>query len=210
MKFLIIFFGFLLLEANSINFESNHFQSQKEAFSGAYYTNEAFRAAAFGAKNIARDLFFKACVFGDNLGCRALNEINAPLKTERLFLDKQECDFGDKEACFKIFRYYQSEPTLDSFKMNYYLSKACRLGKSEACKLESKHIQPFLQDKRQLLGNACFKSDAKACYELGNIYLFGKGVVKNVSYAKDMIKKSCDIGLKKACVDYIRIMSFVN
>lgn len=176
------------------------------AESGKYYTNEGFRAAAFGAKSLARDLFYKACILGDNVGCYALNEINAPLKAESSFINKQECSFGDKDACFAMFEYYINEFSLDSFKANWYLSKACRLGKIEACELESKRIKPFIKDRRELLTQACFYNDARACYELGNIYLYAKGVTRNIAYAKDMMKKACKLGLKNACADFVWLM----
>ncbi|RDU63179.1 sel1 repeat family protein [Helicobacter sp. MIT 14-3879] len=205
---IILLFSFSLLfaEGNIIILEPKN-QSIEQINQGKYYTNEGFRAASFGSNHIARDLFYKACSLGDDLGCRAFNEINAPLRVEKILIQKQECDFGDKDACFSLFRYYSSQSILDSFKSDWYLSKACRLGKIEACNLEVSKFKPYIQSKAHLLGNQCFYNNKNACYELGNMYLFGIEVVKNVEFAKELIKKSCDIGLKKACNDYIRILS---
>lgn len=104
----------------------------------SYYRNEAFRAAGFGAKVIARDLFYKSCVLGDQLGCLALSEINVKFNVDSIIMNKNECHFGDKDACFKLYKYYLNEGILDQFKISWYLSKACQLGHKEACEIINK------------------------------------------------------------------------
>lgn len=203
---ILCFINMLFANENIIILEPKN-QTREQINQGRYYTNEGFRAASFGSKNIARDMFYKACSLGDDLGCRALNELKAPLKVDSLLNNKQECDYGDKEACFILFRYYSSQSVLDSFKSDWYLAKSCRLGKIEACRLQMTHFKPFINDKIQLLGNQCFYSNKEACYELGNIYLLGNGVTKNRDFALELIKKSCDLGEKRACNDYMRIIS---
>ncbi len=104
----------------------------------AYYRNEAFRAAGFGSKIIARDLFYKSCVLGDQLGCIALSEINVKFNIDSIITNKDKCNIGDKDACFELYKYYLNEGILDHFKISWYLSKACRLGHKEACIISSK------------------------------------------------------------------------
>lgn len=178
----------------------------REPFSEArFFTNEAFRAATFGANKIARDLFYRACVLGDELGCVGLNAIHAPQGLESRFIAKDECDLGAAEACFKIYRYYATETTLDDFKARWYLAKACRLGHSEACALELSMPRDFIASSRQLLNEECFRNNAFACYKLADIYLFGRGVAHNRAFARDLLKKSCQNGYFRACQIYMQI-----
>lgn len=184
-------------------------QSPEQKALGKYYTNEAYRATHFGSKNIARDLFYKACALGDTIGCLSLNELDAPIKVDILVAKKQECDFGVKEACFWLFRYYAGESTLDSFKTDWYLDKACRLGYMRACELKSARFKPYILDNYQLLGNKCHKNDAHACYTLGIAHytgnLAGNRIAKNQHYALKLLQKSCTLGMQKACSEYVKI-----
>lgn len=208
MKSLLLFIIlFVYVNANEKQFIKPPYKANIPYSNAEYFTNEGFKAALIGAKKIARDLFYKACVLGSDLGCLALNEINAPLSTNKNFINTNECHYGDKEACFSLYKYYSSETFLDSFKAKWYLSKSCRLGKSEACMIELSNIEPFIHNKRQILNEQCFYNNANSCYELANIYLFGRGVVKNLDFAKKLLKKSCETGLEKACTKYIEILS---
>ncbi|RAX51376.1 hypothetical protein CCY99_09185 [Helicobacter sp. 16-1353] len=210
MRFIgLILLSFIMLCANeTIFFIKPPYKANFPHNNAKYFTNEGFRAISFGSKKIARDLFYKACVLGDDLGCVALNNINANLKVESTVIAKSECDLGDKDACFKLYKYYSTETMLDDFKAQWYLSKSCRLGNSEACNIELSNVKPFIHNERQLLNEQCFYNDAFSCYKLANIYIFGKGVVKNAEFAKTLLKKSCENGLQKACVKYIEILSF--
>lgn len=181
----------------------SHTKTQREL--GKHYTNEGYRAANFGVKNIARDLFYKACSLGDNIGCLSLNLLNAPINADNLVLKKQECTLGVAESCFWLFRHYANDIMLDSFKTDWYLNKACNLGKLQACELKMSHFKPFITNKYQLLGNKCFKADAQSCYHLGIAHLFGKGVAKNRPFAINLLQKSCTLGFKPACNDYMKI-----
>lgn len=172
-----------------------------------YFTNEGFRASFVGSKRIARDLFYKACLLGDDLGCLAFNEIKAPLKIKDNFISHEACNLGDSHACFKLYEYYLHENIPDNFSATWYLSKACRLGNTLACKVEISKIRPLISSKRQILNNKCFLKDANSCFALANIYLLGDGVQKNFSFAKELIAKSCNLGFKKACIEYIKILS---
>lgn len=209
MRFIISFvlFGFIVLHANEDIFIKPPYKANFSHNNATYFTNEGFRAASFGSMKIARDLFYKACVLGDDLGCLALNNINSNINVESIVIAKNECDLGDKDACFKLYRHYSTETMLDDFKAKWYLSKSCRLGNSEACNIELSNIAPFIQNKRQLLNEQCFYNDGFSCYKLADIYLFGKGVVKNIDFAKNLLKKSCENRYQRACVKYIEILS---
>ena len=186
-------------------------QTKEQRQLGAYYANEGYRAAQFGSINIARDLFYKACALGDKIGCMSLKWLNAPLNVDNLVLKKQECDLGLGESCFWLFRHYANESTLDSFKTDWYLDKACRLGEMQACELKAARFKPYITNNHQLLGNKCFKNDAQSCYTLGVAHFFGKldgkAVAQNRPYALQLIQKSCILGLKKGCEEYHRLTS---
>lgn len=186
-------------------------QSAEQKALGKRYTDEGYRAARFGSKRIARDLFYKACALGDTLGCLSLNELNAPIKVDNLVAKKQECGLGVGEACFWLFRYYAGESTLDAFKTDWYLDKACRVGVARACELKMARFKPYIVDDYQLLGNKCHKNDAQSCYALGIAHitgnLYGKKVARNQGYALKLLQKSCALGAQKACSEIIRIES---
>ncbi|MGX2982615.1 hypothetical protein [Helicobacter sp. 23-1045] len=216
MKSVLILMAFLYaLHAESSDISQNIFileplnQSAEQRALGAHYTNEGYRAASFGAQKIARDLFYKACSLGDNLGCLSLNKLNAPLGVDNLVLKKQECAYGVGESCFWLFRHYAGESTLDSFKTDWYLNKACKLGKMQACALKSERFKPYILDNYQLLGNRCFKNDAQSCYVLGVAHflgrLDGKKVAQNRTYALELLQKSCVLGAKMGCVEYHKL-----
>lgn len=181
----------------------SHTNTQK--ILGKYYTNEGYRAANFGSKNIARDSFYRACFLGDKLGCLSLNLLNAPININNLVLKKQECHLGVGKSCFWLFRHYANENVLDSFKTDWYLEKACRLGEVKACELKMSRFKPFITNKYQMLGNKCYKFDAQSCYHLGMAHLLGKGVAKNRLLAFNLLQKSCTLGFKHACNEYIKL-----
>lgn len=172
-----------------------------------YFTNEGFRAAALGSKNIARDLFYKACIMGDDVSCMALNELKVPLSVDKIIIAKQECGCGIAQSCLSLYRYYANDAVLDTYTASWFLSKACRLGSYEACKLEFAKIPAYINNERQSLTNECYYNDSLSCYKLANIYIFGRGVVRNIGFAKDLLKRSCELGQKKACTMYIEILS---
>lgn len=186
-------------------------QTPQQRQLGRYYANEGYRAALLGTKSIARDLFYKACALGDKLGCVSLNTLDSPLDIDALVLKKQECEWGTKESCFWLFRHYASASTLDSFKTDWYLDKACRLGEVRACELKMSRFKPYIVDNHQLLGNKCYKNDAQSCYTLGMAHFFGrldgKAVAQNRAYALQLIQKSCALGFKKGCSEYHRLQS---
>lgn len=181
-------------------------QSAEQRQLGRHYTSEAYRAAKFGSMRIAKDLFYKACSLGDNLGCLSLNHLNAPLNIDNLMAKKHECDLGVGDSCFWLFRYYANGTTLDSFKTGWFLDKSCRLGIVNACALKMARFKPYITDNYQLLGNKCHKNDAQSCYTLGVAHFFGKldgkAVAKNRAYALQLIQKSCVLGFKKGCSEY--------
>lgn len=181
----------------------SHTQAQKNL--GKYYTNEGYRAANFGSKNIARDLFYKACFLGDKIGCLSLNLLNAPINIDNLLLKKQECNLGVGKSCFWLFRHYANENILDSFKTDWYLEKSCRLGEIQACELKMSRFKPFITNKYQILGTKCYNLDAQSCYHLGIAHLFGRGVAKNHQLALKLLQKSCSLGFKAGCNDYIKL-----
>lgn len=187
----------------------NHSEEQKQL--GRHYANEAFRAAKFGSKNIARDLFYKACALGDTTSCLSLSKLNAPIKVDNLVAKKQECDYGVGESCFWLFRHYASESSLDSFKTDWYLDKSCKMGVIKACELRTAQFKPYIVDNYQLLGNKCYKNDTESCYVLGMAHFLGnfegEKVAKNQRYGLQLIQKSCALGLKKACNEFHRLTS---
>ena len=129
----------LLLLASQLLYASNPLlqpnNNQNIRNDAAYSRNEAFRAAGFGSKIIARDLFYKSCVLGDKLACIALSEINVKFNIDSILTNKDKCHFGDKDACFELYNYYLNEGILDHFKISWYLSKACKLGHKQACNI---------------------------------------------------------------------------
>lgn len=201
---LLICFEHVLFADNLI---APPYSKENPAPNASYYRNEGFRAASFGSNIIARDLFYKSCILGDQLGCNALSEIGANLRIDSIVIKKDECHLGDKDACFNIYQYYSNEGILDSFKITWYLSKACRLGHKKACDIEGQKNYVFIKNERQVLSTQCFNNDVLACYKLANIYLFGDGVKRNANFAINLLAKSCNGGLKKACIKYNQIIS---
>ncbi|RDU57470.1 sel1 repeat family protein [Helicobacter sp. MIT 99-5507] len=201
---LLISFEYILFAENLI---PPPYNKENPEINASYYRNEGFRAASFGSNIIARDLFYKSCVLGDQLGCNALSEIDASLRIDSVVTKKDECYLGDKDACFNIYQYYSNEGILDSFKVTWYLSKACRLGHKKACNIKREQNYIFIKNERQVLSTQCFRDDVLACYKLANIYLFGDGVKRNINLTMNLLAKSCNGGLKKACIKYNQIIS---
>ena len=198
-------------------------QSKEQRYLGRYYTNEGYRAANFGAKKIARELFYKACGLGDDIGCLSLNLLNAPVSADKLVTKKQECAVGVGESCFWLFQYYANDGVLDKFKTDWYLDKACRVGVARACELKNAHFAPSIANKYQLLQNLCLNNDAKSCYALGVGHIYGKiyganlsriygdfsnvSIAKNPRYGAKLLKRACELGEKRACGEVIKLNS---
>lgn len=203
-------FGIVILLLFSFSISSDirpPFRLSSPSVDAQYFTNEGFRASFVGSRKIARDLFYRACLLGDDLGCLAFNEIKMPLKIKDNFNNYEACNFGDAISCFRLYEYYISENIPDRFSANWYLAKSCRLGNAIACKIEISKFKALVISKRQLLNNKCNLKNARACFELANMYLSGNGVQKNFIFARELIAKSCNLGLKQACMEYIKILS---
>lgn len=166
----------------------------------SYFIDEGFRAKAFGADKIARNMFYKACVKGSDLGCVALNHQHINAESKNI---KDKCDLGDKNACFSLYQYYSAESLFDSFKVKWYLGKSCKLGHKNACEIESN----TLPSPQQKLNEECFYNNPISCYKLADMYIFGRGVAKNINVAKQLLRKSCQNGLQMACENYMKILS---
>ena len=209
---LLIFFSISLgVDEITSNYDRKHlennnpfYQLSKPSFKAQYFTNEGFRAAMFGVDKIAKSLFYKACVMGDELACLSFNNISNKKLDSKADIGR---NYSSNIEYFKKYKSSLREDILDDFKVKWYLSKSCRLGNTEACILESLRIRPYIHNDRQELGNACNYNYAKACYELANIYLFGIDITRNVSLAINLMKKSCNIGFNRACIDYIMLLS---
>lgn len=200
---------------------TNQSPSQKRL--GRHYTNEGYRAANLGAKKIARELFYKACGLGDDVGCLSLNMLDTPTQGDNLVAKKQECALGVGEACFWLFKHYANDGALDKFKTDWYLDKACRMGVAEACALRDAHFAPFIADKYQLLSNLCLNRDAQSCYALGIAHIYGNfyganmgrfygdftnmSVAKNPRYGVSLLNKACVLGWGEACREIIKLKS---
>lgn len=220
-KYLIALFFIISLQLNLYGYDKLFFNNSKfidtnidansfyrlsnPSVEARYFTNEGFRAIKFGLHKIAKNLFYKACVKGDDLGCLSFNEISLS-SADYINSSIYKCNIGDSDACFSMHKKHLNDEILDYFKINWYLSKSCKLGNLEACLLEALKIKPYIDD-RQILGNACFYNNAEACYKLSTIYLFGKGIPKNIDFATKLIKKSCSMGFKKACINYMMLLS---
>lgn len=210
----ILLFLSNLFGANNVisNYEKEYlgnsnsfYRLSNPSFKAQYFTNEGFRAAKFGANKFAKTLFYKACIMGDELACVMFNDMSGK-KLDSMSNMNDNCALNSTE-CFKKYGSYLKEDILDDFKIKWYLSKSCKLGSMEACILESLKIRPYVYDRRQELANACNYDYAQACYKLAHIYLFGKDTTRNIKLAISLMKKSCNIGFKKACVDYIMLLS---
>lgn len=184
---------------------NSFYRLSNPSINSQYFTNEGFRAAKFGANKIAKTLFYKACVMGDELACTLFNDMSNKKLDSKAYMNSN-CLVNNLD-CFNRYKHYLEEDILDDFKIKWYLSNSCKAGSVEACILEALNIRPYINNYRQELGNACNYNYAQACYKLAHIYLFGKNTKRNVPFAINLMKKSCNIGFKRACIDYMMLLS---
>lgn len=196
--------------------------------------NAGFRAAAFGARSLAKNAFYDACVLGDDLGCVTLNAMfwqdsapNHSLDSVRfsknrarnftrdsarfhenspqdIIIDSANLVCSDKISCFRIYQFYLAQIPRDDFKVRFFRQKSCDLGLDEACGGEIPQMDSA-QMARQRLYNECYANNPASCYALGDTYLFARGVARDVAFARKLLLKGCQNGLKIACDDYMKI-----
>ena len=58
---------------------------------------------------------------------------------------------------------------------------------------------------REELPKACQAGDARACFNLGQIYYFGKGVTQDKSKAVELYRQACDLKNERGCKNYAKL-----
>lgn len=121
------------------------------------------------------------------------------------------CEKNEEQACFGLgLMYLNGSGVLKDHKTSLkFFKKSCKLGFGSACSNAAwiyMHGKKVKHNKRQAVlyeEKGCYElKSGISCYTLGNYYLTGRGVRKNRKKARELYKKSCELGYKDACKMY--------
>ncbi len=122
------------------------------------------------------------------------------------------CVNGNLDGCYELgITYFWSISEKDKAKLLEILEKACDDGYAKSCKFLSKKYFQETGYKTTEEGNhankrlfniykkSCDLNDAGSCYELGNLYYFGRGIQKDRKKANELYLKACNNNSAEGC-----------
>jgi uncharacterized protein len=174
----------------------------------------ADRRGVAGDYEAAKQGYESACELGDGDGCAELGDLtlersrNAKEAAHQYSLG---CDLKSGVACAKLAYLYKigRGAELDPTKALDLYERGCTLGGNLGCSgaarmlelspADDEHVKAL--DKRALELNTarCNAGDARHCLLLGDAYLDGHGVDKDVKRALELYRRACQSGDKRAC-----------
>ena len=159
---------------------------------------------------IAKKFSNKACSLGNNIACLNLGKLYYSNKgglgrdlNKSLSFFEIACKNGNMEGCYNVGAIYGYDRPLskeENIKRSFiFLDKACKGKYGKACLA----IKPICEA-------LCNKGDASACFELGSIYSRGIGIKRDRKKAKEILMKSCKLGLQKSCLAVMLLENYGN
>lgn len=177
-------------------------------------TMYAERRGVEGDYDAAKRSYQTACELGDGDGCAELGELT--LERTRNAKDAAHhyslgCELKSGRACanlaylHKIGRGAELDPT----KALELYERGCTLGASLGCSgaarmlelspADEKHVKALDQRAFELNTTRCDAADTRHCILLGDTYLEGHGVTKDVKRALELYRRACQMGDPKGC-----------
>lgn len=159
----------------------------------------------------AKELYTQACALGMGSGCSSLGYLYENGQIGRNYAKAAEvyekgCVLGDADSCASLAILYEngngvSEDLQQA--VNYY-DRACSAGLASSCAhlallYEQAENYEYAAIYHQ---NGCDANDAKECSLIARMYYYGQGVSQNEQKAKELFKKSCDLGDETGCKNY--------
>lgn len=156
-------------------------------------------------ENLSKALFYfeKACNEGSNAdSCRRIAQLYPykSLKSREMYM--KACELGSARDCFDGARSFSMN---NISKRKELYQKACDLASVGGCQ----EVAILYLDENTETGNkkamkalrkACFRGHSRKCFKVGQIYEIGKkGVLKNITKAKEFYQKACSAYLAEAC-----------
>lgn len=159
----------------------------------------------------AKELYTQACTLGMGSGCSNLGylyengQIGQNYAKAAEFYEKG-CVLGDAGGCESLAILYENGTGVseDLQKAVDYYDRACSGGFVSSCAhlallYEQAENYEYAAIYHQ---NGCDAGDAKACSSIARMYYYGQGVSQNEQKAKELFKKSCDLGDETGCKNY--------
>jgi|GEM_PF-1393265 len=164
----------------------------------------------------ARIYFRKACLLGEDWGCRrfgASYEINlstVSFDTDAIEVLRQGCTANMPTACIYLATGYAQPSGVphDERRATELFDKACTLKSPWGCNnfadrlMNGQGILPDPQRAVVLYRAACEEADAMACHHLANLHGSGiHGVQKDSQRALELHTKACALGCPPCCTE---------
>lgn len=156
---------------------------------------------------LAAKQFERACSGGDAVGCFNLGAMHFEgrgvgkdeAKAAGFF--KQSCDGGSAAGCVNLGAAFDDGLGVpkDQAKARTLFRRACEGDKAEGCTNLGVVSADDPKAAVKAYTRGCELGSAKACDYLGKRYAKGDGVDKDGAKAKELQKRSCDLGHKPAC-----------
>ena len=174
----------------------------------------AERRGVAGDYEAAKQGYESSCELGDGDGCAELGDLtleragNAKGAAHQYSLG---CDLKSGVACAKLAYLYKigRGAELDPTKALELYEHGCSLGGSLGCSgaarmleqspPDAEHVKALDKRALELNNSRCNAGDARHCHQLGDAYLDGHGVAKDVKRALELYRIACQSGDKHAC-----------
>jgi len=156
----------------------------------------------------------KECENGNMKGCyvigKLLEDESYKIENDNGFASylKKGCQNGEGNSCCALSHlYFQGHPAVgeDETKSREMAEKCCQLGVGEGCYLVATGSSLPISKELELLKKGCQLGSSVSCSYLGNLYLKGKEVKKDIRRAKQYYTIGCFLGDYFSCEDLKRI-----
>ena len=128
-------------------------------------------------------------------------------------LYKKACDSGYQPGCVSLGRVYEEGTGVarDRQRASKLFFASCKAGYADGCawvgrmmeeneKVSDPRIQEIATRKAvKYYRKACEGGSLDGCYRLGRCHLTGKGVARDATRARELLSRSCSLGIEDAC-----------
>lgn len=159
----------------------------------------------------AKELYAQTCSLGMGSGCANLGYLYENGQIGRNYAKAAEfyekgCVLGDADSCASLAILYENGNGVseDLQQAVNYHDRACSAGLASSCAhlallYEQAENYEYAAIYHQ---NGCDAGDAKECSLIARMYYYGQGVSQNEEKARELFKKSCDLGDETGCNNY--------
>lgn len=178
---------------------------------GLMYTDHRGVAGNYDA---AKQGYESACELGNGDGCADLGDLaleRARNAKEAAHHYSLGCELKSGQACAKLAYLYKigRGAELDPGKALELYEQGCSLGGSLGCSgaarmlelspADAEHVKALDQRALELNTSRCDAGDSRHCLLLGNAYVDGHGVGRDVKHALELYRRACQTGVEDAC-----------